>query len=228
MAELILALDLPDKDKALRLLDELDGALVWCKVGMEMFTHYGPPLLAELASRKLKIFLDLKFYDIPHTVAQAVLQASLLGVDLLTVHCQGGQRMLEDCVAAREKAPKKIMLFGVTVLTSFASGEMPGISIQPKDFATSLAALANDCGLDGVVCSPQEVAQIKHEHPHLACLCPGVRPTWAGLGDQRRVATPGQAVSWGADYLVVGRPILQAKDHRDAFLRICEEMSRPL
>ena len=228
MAELILALDLPDRDEALRLLDKLDGALGWCKVGMEMFTHYGPQLLAELASRKLKIFLDLKFYDIPHTVAQAVLQTCSLGVDLLTVHCQGGQRMLEACIAARNDRGKKPLLFGVTVLTSFAAGEMPGITAQPQDFARNLAALALTCGLDGIVCSPQEVRDIKHDYPGLACLCPGIRPAWAGLGDQRRVATPGQAVAWGADYLVVGRPILKAKDPRDALLRIGEEMSRPL
>ena len=227
MAELILALDLPDKNEAMRLLDKVNGELTWCKVGMEMFTHYGPQLLAELASRNLKIFLDLKFYDIPHTVAQAVAQARTL-CDLLTVHCQGGRRMLEACVAARTDPSRKPLLFGVTVLTSFAYGEIPGINEQPEDFARFLASLADTCGLDGVVCSAREVKQIKHEHPTLSCLCPGIRPEWAAAGDQRRVATPAQAVAWGADYLVVGRPILEALDPRDALLRILDEIDHPL
>ncbi|CAK7057341.1 MAG: Orotidine 5'-phosphate decarboxylase [Desulfovibrio sp.] len=224
--QLMVALDVPSREETLALARTLAGTAPWCKVGMEMFTHAGPPLLEELAALGYNIFLDLKFYDIPHTVAQAVKAASGVGVNMLTLHCQGGERM---CRAAREAVAslpgKGPLLFGVTVLTSFAQGEMPGISVGLSDFARTLAANAQSWGLDGVVCSGHEVVDIKSACPSLMCLCPGIRPSGSVADDQRRVMTPAQAVAAGADYLVVGRPIIAAPDPLLAAEQILADMA---
>lgn len=230
MAELVLALDLPQKDAALAMARTVRGRVPWCKVGMELFTLAGPSMLAELKDMGFKVFLDLKFYDIPHTVGRAVAVCARLGVDLLTLHCQGGERMCREAITAAdttEGALSRPMLFGVTVLTSFAAGEMPGISQQPGDFALELARNAATWGLTGVVCSGEEVAAIKKAAPKLACLCPGIRLADAAGDDQRRVMTPGRAVALGADYLVVGRPILRAADPIAACEHILQEMNSP-
>lgn len=224
--QLMVALDVPSREETLALARTLAGTAPWCKVGMEMFTHAGPPLLEELAALGYSIFLDLKFYDIPHTVAQAVKAASGVGVNMLTLHCQGGERM---CRAAREAVcslpGKGPLLFGVTVLTSFARGEMPGISADLPDFARTLATNAQSWGLDGVVCSGHEAADIKAACPSLMCLCPGIRPAGSVADDQRRVMTPAQAVAAGADYLVVGRPIIAAPDPLMVAKQILAEMA---
>lgn len=224
--QLVVALDVPHTSEALALARTLAGTAPWCKVGMEMFTHAGPALLEELAGLGYKIFLDLKFYDIPHTVAQAVKAAAGIGVDMLTLHCQGGERM---CRAAREAVDslpgKKPLLFGVTVLTSFAAGEMPGISQSPADFAQTLAKGAQMWGLNGVVCSGHEASGIKASCPGLMCLCPGIRPPGSAADDQRRTMTPAQAVAAGADFLVVGRPIIAAHDPRAAAEQIQADMA---
>ena len=187
MAQLIVALDLPRKDAALSLARDLQGLAPWCKVGMELFTLAGPSLLESLKSLGFRVFLDLKFYDIPHTVGQAVKAAAAVGVDLLTLHCQGGERMCREARAAVDglaaDSPARPLLFGVTVLTSFAEGEMPSIAAAPADFALSLAAGAAAWGLDGVVCSGLEAARIKTASPGLLCLCPGIRP--AGVMTRR-------------------------------------------
>jgi orotidine-5'-phosphate decarboxylase len=226
VAQLVLALDVPESDRALSLARELVDIAPWCKVGMELFTLAGPALLRELDMLGCKVFLDLKFYDIPHTVGQTVRAAAAAGANLLTLHCQGGERM---CKAAREAladmAPRPL-LFGVTALTSFAHGEMPGIDADPTDFALFLAERAFVWGLDGVVCSGLEVGPIKHNCPELLCLCPGIRPVGSEAGDQRRVVTPGEAVRAGADFLVVGRPIVRAASPRAATRRILQEMKQ--
>lgn len=233
MAELIIALDVPQQDKALALADGLQGVVPWCKVGMELFTLAGPSLLAELKKMGFRVFLDLKFYDIPHTVGQAVKAAAAVGVDLLTLHCQGGERMCREARAAVEglsvDAPSRPLLFGVTVLTSFAAGEMPGIDADPADHALELAKDAAKWGLDGVVCSGQEASSIKSlwASSHISgmrCLCPGIRPVGSDSGDQRRIMTPSAAVKAGADFLVVGRPILAAPSPLEAARRILVEM----
>ena len=227
MAQLVLALDLPRKDAALDMARRVRGRVPWCKVGMELFTLAGPSMLAELKDMGFKVFLDLKFYDIPHTVGRAVAACARMGVDLLTLHCQGGGRMCREAALAAsttEDAVTRPMLFGVTVLTSFAAGEMPGIGLAPGEFALELAGQAQAWGLTGVVCSGEEVASIKRAAPGLACLCPGIRLADAASDDQRRVMTPGRAVALGADYLVVGRPILQAEDPVAACERILQEM----
>lgn len=232
MAELIVALDVPRQDTALELAGKLRGLVPWCKVGMELFTLAGPDLLARLKGMGFRVFLDLKFYDIPHTVGQAVKAAAAVGVDLLTLHCQGGERMCREARAAVNSlgsiVPARPLLFGVTVLTSFAAGEMPGINAAPADFAQALARNAQDWGLDGVVCSGQEAARIKATAPALRCLCPGIRPAGSDAGDQRRIMTPAAAVAAGADYLVVGRPILAAPSPADAARQITAEMATGL
>ena len=224
--QLIVALDVPHKTEALALARTLAGTAPWCKVGMEMFTHAGPALLEELVALGYKVFLDLKFYDIPHTVAQAVKAASTIGVDMITLHCQGGERM---CHAAREAVAglpgKKPLLFGVRLLTSFAQGEIPGIQESTADFALTLAKGAQVWGLDGVVCSGHEASGIKASCPGLMCLCPGIRPSGSAADDQRRTMTPAMAVAAGADYLVVGRPIIAAPDPRVAAEQILADMT---
>lgn len=227
MPELIVALDLPDREKAVSMARQLRDVLDWCKVGLELFTLGGPRLLERLKEQGFHVFLDLKFYDIPHTVARAVTAAGVLGVDMLTLHCQGGRRMCQAALEARDTAVDACsapLLFGVTALTSFGPGEMPGISAAPGAYAQDLAAAAAGWGLDGVVCSGREVRDIKAASPGLACLCPGIRPAGADAGDQRRTMTPAEAASAGADYLVVGRPILEAPSPAEAAATILEEM----
>ena len=161
-AQLIVALDLPRKEDALVLARELQGAVPWCKVGMELFTLAGPDIIRELHDLGFHVFLDMKFYDIPHTVAQAVKAAAAAGAELLTLHCQGGERMCSEArIAADSYGSKAPRLFGVTALTSFGPGEMPGIRADPSDFALELAGKARGWGLDGVVCSGHEAARIK-------------------------------------------------------------------
>ena len=232
MAELILALDVPTKQAAHALVDDLKGKLAWCKVGLELFTSAGPSIISELKDLGFKIFLDLKFYDIPNTVAKAVSSACELGVDLLTIHCQGGLKMLTAAQESIEKykanhktAPN---LLGVTVLTSFADGQMPGISQPIANLAYDLAGLAAKANLYGLVCSPNEVAKLKASYPMLHYLCPGIRPKGADIGDQNRISTPKEAILAGADFLVVGRPITANKNPRQALEAILTEMEEAL
>ena len=221
MSELILALDVPAPNQALLIAQKLYPDITWCKVGLELFIAGGPSILTDLHTLGYHIFLDLKFYDIPHTVARAVTQACALNVELLTVHCQGGRKMLQ---AAKEAAGDSVQLLGVTALTSFAPNEMPGISKEPKDFAKDLAILAYDVGLTGIVCAATDVAEIKKIAPSLKCLCPGIRPKNTATQDQARIATPYAAVQAGADWLVVGRPILEAQDPKAMVKSILAEM----
>lgn len=224
MAQLIVAMDFPDIKKALSLASILGGSLKWLKVGLELFIRGGPDLVNSLKKMGYNIFLDLKFYDIPHTVESAVKAADSLGVDMLTLHCMGGEKM---CRAAREalanvKFPP--LLFGVTVLTSFAAGEMPGIDEEPQLFAEKLAQNAHLWSLDGIVCSGREVGKIKKMCPELLALCPGIRPAGACSNDQTRVVTPRQAVASGADFLVVGRPVIANPDPAKMVSEILCEM----
>lgn len=226
MARLVLALDVPERGKALSLARELADIVPWCKVGMELFVLAGPALLRELTALGYKIFLDLKFYDIPRTVGRAVRAAASVGADLLTLHCQGGERMCKTAREALADMTTKPLLFGVTALTSFTQGEMPGVDAAPPEFTLFLAKRAIGWGLDGVVCSGLEVGTVKQNCPGLLCLCPGIRPAGAAAGDQRRVITPGGASRAGADFLVVGRPIVQAPSPREATRRILQEMEQ--
>ena len=213
---IIVALDYANAADALAIVDRLTPELCRLKVGKELFTRSGPELVRELVGRGFDVFLDLKFHDIPNTVAQACRAAAELGVWMVNVHAQGGRKMMNAArEALAEYGERRPLLIAVTVLTSLGAEDIAevGLSGAPADNVLRLAALARDCGLDGVVCSPQEAADLKQRlGAGFRLVTPGVRPAGAAQGDQRRVMTPGDAVAAGADYLVVGRPITQAAD----------------
>ena len=210
---IIVALDYPGAPEALALADRLDPALCRVKVGKELFTAAGPQLVEQLSRRGFEVFLDLKFHDIPSTVAAACRAAARLGVWMVNVHALGGPAML---AAAREALPPGgAKLIAVTLLTSMGEADLRalGIAASPQETVLRLAQLAHSCGLDGAVCSAQEAALLKRACGQRFCLVtPGIRPLDASLDDQQRVMTPRAALQAGADYLVIGRPITRAPD----------------
>ncbi|MGE0353592.1 MAG: orotidine-5'-phosphate decarboxylase [Gemmatimonadales bacterium] len=213
MTEIILALDLPGADEALRLLDRLPR-LRWVKVGSILMTREGPPLVHTLTGRGLRVFLDLKWHDIPNTVAGAVSAASDLGVSMATIHTLGGREMME---AAARAAHPDLGLVGVTVLTSHDdTSYRTALGRDHADLnaeVTRLARTAMEAGLRGIVCSPREVARVQSvTGPEGWIVVPGIRRPGDPAGDQARTATPREAAQAGATHLVVGRPILQADD----------------
>ncbi len=224
MSQLITAMDFARVEDLMDCARRLKGAVSWLKVGLEAFVLAGPDLPRRLGDMGFSVFLDLKYYDIPNTVAAAVKSAAGTGAKLLTIHTQGGEAMCRAAAdAAKECGASRPLIFGVTCLTSFADGQMPGVALPVRDFARSLARSAMDWGLDGVVCSGQEAAFVKQETSLLA-LCPGIRPAGADANDQARVVTPAMAVAAGADFLVVGRPITRATDPAAACAAITREM----
>ncbi|WP_029894328.1 orotidine-5'-phosphate decarboxylase [Desulfohalovibrio reitneri] len=230
MAELVVALDLPTAGEALDLADKLRGRVDWLKVGLQLFIAEGPNIVSSLKERGFSVFLDLKLHDIPNTVASAVTSAAARGADMLTLHASGGDRMLAAAVEARDRLTgARPILMGVTVLTSLGSEDMRGVyAADPEPLALDLSRKANTIGLDGVVCSAWEVAAIKRAaSPGFACLTPGIRPDASGGGDdQRRTATPEEAVAQGTDYLVVGRPITRAAVPEQAAEEFAKRMGR--
>lgn len=223
--KIIVALDVPDLAGAESVLDELAGAAAWCKIGMQLFTREGPPVVAMAKARGFRVFLDLKFHDIPNTVASGARSAAELGVDMLTIHLCGGPEMIR---AAVEAAPD-VCVLGVTVLTSSTAETLAAVGIPhtPEEWVPSLAGLGAACGIGGIVCSPLEIESVRRAvGAGTKIVTPGVRPTGADIGDQRRVLTPAAAVAAGADYLVIGRPILAASDRRASFEAITGEMGR--
>jgi len=227
---LAVALDVPDAPAALDLVDRLDGACRWLKVGMELYYAAGNSLVEELRGRGYSIFLDLKLHDIPNTVAGAVRSATRAGASLLTVHGCGGAAMLRAAAEAAE-APGSPRLVAVTVLTSMDAGELAGVGVTatPAEQALRLARLAKASGIDGMVCSAEEVRSLRQEVGGDAILVvPGIRPSGASLDDQRRVATPADAIGRGASLLVVGRPISKAPDPATAARAVLEEIKGAL
>ncbi|MEH2031382.1 MAG: orotidine-5'-phosphate decarboxylase [Nostoc sp.] len=229
----IVALDVPDVESAIALIDQLPQVGFW-KVGLELFTSTGPKILEVLKSRQKRIFLDLKFDDIPNTVAGACRSAARYGVDLLTIHATAGRDALKAATeAAQEEAAKAGVqppkLIAVTLLTSISARQLAfdlKIPLELPEYALEMALLAQEAGLDGAVCSPQEVAQLRQTcGDDFLLVCPGVRPTWADQGDQKRSLTPSQAIIAGADYLVIGRPITAASEPKLAWKRISEELT---
>lgn len=227
---LIVAADVPNLDSARRLLDTLGDSVDWFKVGMELYTRVGPPAVELFIDAKKLVFLDLKFHDIPNTVAGAARSAAALGVAMFNVHAHGGTAMLRAAIEAVAGLGEndRPLVIGVTVLTSVDQSALEEIGVtRPLDRQVlGMAALTHRAGLDGVVASPREAAAIKAaEGRGFLAVTPGVRPTWsAGGDDQRRVLTPGDAVRAGADYLVVGRPITAAADPRVAASKVIEEI----
>ncbi len=223
---LIVALDFPDATRALALVDRLEGACHWFKVGLELYLATGNAVVNELKKRGHSVFLDLKLHDIPNTVASAVRSVSGLGVDLLTVHALGGPEML----AAAAAVPDAPALLAVTVLTSMDRRQLDavGIAASPADEALRLATMAEESGIHGFVCSAEEVARMRSGLRDPLLVTPGIRPSGAAVGDQKRVATPGAAIAHGASKLVVGRPITQAADPAAAAQAILTEIADAL
>jgi len=226
----IVALDFADLGPARELVRRVDPSLCRLKVGKEMFTRYGPHFVEELTKAGFDVFLDLKFHDIPNTVAAACAAAADLGVWMLNVHACGGRKMME---AARERltlSSHRPLLIAVTVLTSMSQADVAevGLAGTPEDNVLRLAQLARSAGLDGVVCSPREAAAIRDvAGPGFLLVTPGVRPPSASLDDQQRVMTPADAVAAGADYLVVGRPVTKSPDPLGVLRDITAQIARP-
>ena len=223
---LIVALDVPDAPAARSLVERLAGRVGLFKVGSQLFTAAGPDLVREIVARGERVFLDLKYHDIPNTVAGAVAAASRLGVALVDVHGLGGGAMMEAAAGAR--ADERTRLLAITVLTSHDEGTLAGIGLAGPiaEAVPRLARLAAASGMDGVVASPQEVALIRAAcGPDFLIVTPGIRPAGAAKGDQARLATPAAALAAGADYLVVGRPITEAPDPAAAADAIVREMA---
>lgn len=226
--KVIVALDYASTADASKLVERLDPSLCKLKVGKELFTAAGPAWVEQLVSQGYGVFLDLKFHDIPHTVAQACKAAASLGVWMVNVHALGGRAMMTAAREALEGLPQQPKLIAVTVLTSMGSNDLAdlGISEEPQQLVRRLARLAQDCRLDGVVCSAQEAAMLKQELGADFCLVtPGIRPASASKDDQKRIMTPADALRAGAHYLVIGRPITQAADPLQALQAIGQEIA---
>jgi len=218
---LVVAVDLSSRDDILRLADELHGVAGVLKIGLQAFIANGPAIVRELAGRGERVFLDLKIHDIPNTAKHAVAEAASLGAAILTVHAAGGEAMLQACTN------DSVLVLAVTILTSLDDAELAriGLAGTPLENAVRLARLTKGAGLRGVVASPLEIAAIREAcGDRFTILTPGIRPSGAEAGDQRRTMTPRQAIAAGADYLVIGRPITGAADRRGAALRIVGEM----
>jgi orotidine-5'-phosphate decarboxylase len=223
----IVALDVPDMAGLTGFLDRLQGRPRFYKVGLELFVAEGAAAVLAVQKRGGKVFLDLKLHDIPETVARAVASSKSLGAELLTVHTAGGLEMMRR---AAEVAAGKPGILGVTVLTSLSEEDLraDGISGTMREAVLRRAKLAEQAGARGIVCSPQEVADVRAASDALALVVPGVRPAGAALGDQKRVATPASAIAAGADYLVVGRPIRDAENPAEAFAAVVGEVAAAL
>jgi orotidine-5'-phosphate decarboxylase len=231
--KIIVPLDVASEAAAIALLDQLPQVNFW-KVGLELFVGSGAGILKTLKSRGKRIFLDLKFHDIPNTMAGACRAAASYGVDLLTVHAAAGQVALKSAqsaaiagAAAAGQTPPNIL--AITLLTSLSTRALAfelKIPLELPDYALQMALLAQESGLAGAVCSPQEVEQLRQTCGNdFLLVCPGVRPTWAETGDQQRSTTPAAALKAGASHLVIGRPITAAPNPAAAFDRICNELT---
>lgn len=214
--KIIVALDYDNQQDAMFMAQCLDPQRCRLKVGKELFTIAGPELIKSLHQLGFEVFLDLKFHDIPNTVAKAVLAAAKLGVWMVNVHASGGSEMMETTIAAMQTAGgKQPLLIAVTVLTSMDADGLreTGINQTPAERVLELAKLTQNSGLAGVVCSAQEAQLLKQElGSEFILVTPGIRPAFASVGDQKRIMTPAQAIAAGSDYLVIGRPITQADD----------------
>ncbi|MEH6576486.1 MAG: orotidine-5'-phosphate decarboxylase [Amphritea sp.] len=222
--QIIVALDYPDQSAALAMADRLNPEQCRVKVGKELFTRAGPAVVESLQAKGFEVFLDLKFHDIPNTTAKAVRAAAELGVWMVNVHASGGRRMME---AARNELDQvngaNTLLIAVTILTSMEREDLAdlGLDIEPLEQVKRLALLTERSGLDGVVCSAQEVEPLRNIiSPSFQLVTPGIRPADAVVGDQKRVMTPGRAIAAGSTHLVIGRPITQAENPIEALRRI--------
>lgn len=233
---LIVAMDVPGREEALRLADQLADKVGYFKIGLQLFTACGPDIVRSINDRGGKIFLDLKLHDIPNTVAKAVIEAARMDVSLLTLHTLGGAKMMSAAAEAAKEAADSLgvtppRLLGVTILTSMDQEQAEGVGLSGpiENMVLNLARLAEASGLDGIVCSPLELDALAAKRPgELFFVTPGIRPAGADVNDQSRITTPAQAVAKGARHLVVGRPITQADNPAEAADRIVEEIAGEL
>ncbi|HWJ03976.1 MAG TPA: orotidine-5'-phosphate decarboxylase [Verrucomicrobiae bacterium] len=231
--QIIIALDVDSKAKALNLVHQLSPVVSWFKVGMELFSAAGPDIVREISSTGAKVFVDLKFHDIPNTVSKAGAAITRLGAAMFNVHCSGGREMMTRTVelaketAAREGLPIT-KIIGVTVLTSMSEAVLNdeiGVFRGMAQQVEALAVLAREAGMDGVVASPKEIAVIRKAcGPQFLIVTPGVRPAWSATDDQHRIMTPQEAYELGATHLVIGRPVTGAENPREACEKIISEM----
>jgi orotidine-5'-phosphate decarboxylase len=230
---IIVPLDVPSEEAAIALVEQLPQVTFW-KVGLELFVSTGSQIIRTLKHRQKRVFLDLKFHDIPNTMAGATRKAATYGVDLLTVHATAGRNALQEASMAAIEGSQKAgypspRLIAVTLLTSLTSRDLAfdlKIPLELSEYALQMALLARETGLNGAVCSPEEVEQLRQVcGDDFLLVCPGVRPSWARSDDQARSLTPSDAIKAGADYLVIGRPITAAPDPVAAWERICEELA---
>lgn len=225
--QLILALDLPSRQAARRLLRQLDGELKWVKVGLQMFTAHGPDWVREIADRGFLVFLDLKLHDIPTTIAKAVRSIGNLPIDMLTLHASGGEEMLAAAEKAKREIKPDLLLLGVTVLTSMNAEQLHriGVTGAPEEQVANLAALTRDAGLGGLVCAARDLDSLASQFAQsLQLVTPGIRPAGSSAHDQKRVVTPRRAAQLGSHYIVVGRPIHQAANPREAVRSINRDL----
>ena len=221
---LIVALDVPTQTEALNLVRDLSPEVAFFKVGLQLYTAAGPEIVRSVLATGAKVFLDLKLHDIPNTVAWTVESAGQLRVQMLTIHLSGGAEMIRAAVAARKN---NLSILGVTVLTSANEQTLRqvGISDNIRDHVLRLAKLCVDAGIDGLVASPHEVKMLRTQFgAKIKLVVPGIRPSWSEAGDQKRVMTPREALEAGADYLVIGRPIIAHPRPREAVTRILNEI----
>ncbi len=214
-SKVLVALDFASRQAALDFTEKLDPLSCRLKVGKELFAVAGPDFVSELIQRKFDVFLDLKYHDIPNTVAKAIQAAARLGVWMVNVHALGGRKMMEAAHRALADCEHKPLLIAVTILTSMEQSDLAEIGLQgtPKENVLRLATLAQSSGMDGVVCSAQEVALLRQTLGNDFCLVtPGIRPKGSLHDDQKRIMTPEQAITSGSSYLVIGRPITQSED----------------
>jgi orotidine-5'-phosphate decarboxylase len=228
---LIVALDVPNADSAIRLVHQLGDTCSWFKVGLELYIAAGPAIVEQIAASGKSVFLDLKLHDIPNTVAGAVRSAAKLGARMLTLHAGGGPAMLSAAKNEIASLPNPPELLAVTVLTSMDAGQLHAIGVGrlPSSQVELLAKMGMEAGIRGFVCSPQEVAQLRTlTGPQGVLVIPGIRPAGSAIGDQKRIAGPAEALRLGASYLVVGRPITQAPNPAEAAATILKEMAEAL
>ena len=226
MTELITALDYPDAQSALKTVDLIGPSCQWYKVGKELFTAVGPAIVQELKARGKKVFLDMKFHDIPNTVSKAVHSAAAIGADLCNVHASGGTAMLTAAGQAAKDAG--ILLVAVTVLTSMDAAELAsiGLSVTPQEQVKRLALLTQTCGVPGIVCSALELPVIRETcGADFITVVPGIRPAGSSADDQKRIMTPAQAAQADATYIVVGRPITKAENPAEAAAAIAATLA---
>ena len=226
---IIVALDFPSERETMQLVDQLEPSLCRLKVGKELFTRCGPSLVKKLVDKNFDVFLDLKYHDIPNTVAKACEAAASLGVWMVNVHASGGRRMMEAAVQALANKQDKPLLIAVTVLTSMSEEDLVelGVKDSPANQALKLASLTKDSGLDGIVCSAQEAPQMRSAlGDDFLLVSPGIRPAGSNADDQRRIMTPTDALQAGSNYLVIGRPITQSDNPLGVLRTINSEISQ--